>query len=86
MADFKYVAVDAQGKTQSGELTAKDAKEARSPAQAKAYAAQTLIAGGTENSKRSARAPPRIHRPRPIVSETVRLFGAPKARRSDWSF
>ena len=30
MADFKYVAVDAQGKTQSGELTAKDAKEARS--------------------------------------------------------
>ena len=30
MADFKYVAVDAQGKTQSGEVSAKDGKEARS--------------------------------------------------------
>ena len=54
MADFKYVAVDAQGKTQSGELTAKDAKEARSSLRKQRLTPLKLsIAGGTENSKRS---------------------------------
>ena len=54
MADFKYVAVDAQGKTQSGEVSAKDGKAARS-----ALSKQRLTplkvspAGGGDKSKKT---------------------------------
>ena len=54
MADFKYVAVDAQGKTQSGEVSAKDGKAARS-----ALSKQRLTplkvspVGGSDKSKKS---------------------------------
>ena len=54
MADFKYVAVDAQGKTRSGDLTAKDAKEARASLRKQRLTPVKLkVAGGTENFKRS---------------------------------
>ena len=54
MADFKYVAVDAQGKTQSGEVSAKDGKEARSALRKQRLTPLKVSpAGGSDKTKKS---------------------------------
>tara|TARA_B100000212_G_scaffold109923_1_gene81770 strand:+ start:14 stop:1288 length:1275 start_codon:yes stop_codon:yes gene_type:complete len=54
MADFKYVAVDAQGKTQSGEVSARDGKAARSALHKQRLTPLKLSpAGGSDKSRKS---------------------------------
>ena len=54
MADFKYVAVDAQGKTQSGEVSAKDGKAARSALRKQRLTPLKVSpTGGSDKSKKS---------------------------------